>query len=113
MITGKLLGFTIISKETDNKLWARGAIWETSDEKNKFVCLCGDCSAKELKQRRPPTDLELEKIYDELEKQGEVIEHLTVPDKFKDTLFTEEIDYQYRLRPNALMVCEKCGKMVI
>jgi len=108
-----LLG--MVSKETSGKLWGCGAIWETHDEANKFIFLCGDCSAKELKGLKPPTELEFEKICDEVEKKIEVIDTdtLEVPKKFKDTLFVEELSWTYRLSPDAIIICESCEKTVI
>ena len=106
-----ILGF--VTKETSGKIWSRGVIWETPDVDKRFLFLCGECSVKELKAIRPPSNSEWEKCLSEAEKTIDIIEPLHVPDKFKDVLIAEEFDWTFRLRLNAMIICEQCGKMVI
>jgi hypothetical protein len=40
----------------------------------------------------------------------EVFEVLTVPDKFKDALTVEDLDWTFRLFPEGIIICEGCGK---
>ena len=103
----------LVSKETSGKLWPRGWMWETPDLVNKFVFLCFDCSIGVFKGFGNPTDLELKQIRDEVKKKIDVIEPLTIPARFKEVLSSEEIDWTYRLLPDAIIICDWCGKTVI
>ena len=105
----RLIG--LITEETGR--WSRGSIWSINGEP-KF--LCSDCSIKTLKVWRegpwaPIYDLPEEQL---LEKARiEAIETPCVPEKYKDFLYTEEGDWKYRLRQDALIKCEDCGNIVI
>lgn len=106
--------FVLVSKETSEKLWGREMIWETFDQDNKFIFLCGECSIKEIKKLGTPNDAELEKIWEETEKTMDtVIDLPSIPERFKNVLFMEDLDWTYRLLPNALIICEYCRKTII
>jgi hypothetical protein len=93
--------------------WSRGSIWDINGEP-KF--LCSDCSIKTLKVWGEGPWVGTYDLPDEqlLEKaRSEVIETPCVPEKYKDSLYTEEADWKYRLCQDALIKCEDCGKIVI
>jgi len=102
----------LVSKETGGKLWGRRAILEIKGEP-RF--LCGECSRKSLKVMESHllglSDEQYLKLYEKI--TGDAIEPLLVPEKYKGILYSEEINYTFRLCQDALIICENCGKSVI
>ena len=105
----RLIG--LVSEETGT--WSRGSIWEINGE-SKF--LCGDCSIKVLKIWKDGPWLPIYGLSEEQAREkvrSEAIESPQVPEKYKEFLCIEEGDWRYRLRQDALIKCEDCGKIVI
>ncbi len=103
----------LVAKQTSGKLWARGAIWETPDEKNKLIFLCGECSIKEFKklQQSVLSEQEAEKLFEKA--SSDAIEPLPkIPEKYKGELYASETDWHYRMVNNAVIKCEGCGEIV-
>lgn len=105
----------LVCEDKSGRFWARGAIWEINGE---YQFHCPDCSIKTLKRVRfnEITHEQNERVQEELEKIGDVAGPLNeIPDKFKDSLYIarDEGDWKFRLRPNEILKCECCGKLLI
>ena len=106
----------LVSEGTSGKHWARGAIWKKGKDEYQF--LCRDCSIRELKNLRleDATPEECERVREGLAKVSDVAGPLEeIPKKFTDSLYVarEEGDWTYSLRPNEIIKCESCAKLVI
>lgn len=105
----------LIFEDRSGRFWSRGAIWEIDGE---YKYHCSDCSKKTLKEVRldEATPEQIERVHEELAKIGDVARPLNeIPDKFKDSLYIarDEGDWKFRLRPNEILKCEVCEKLVI
>ncbi len=106
----------MVSKETGANLWARGIIWEINGEPQFLCCRCSKEIVGRLKRSFSRTldglrDEELEILHEQL--TSDAIRTLKVPEKYKDDIYVEEVDWTYRLARNGLIKCENCGEIVI
>lgn len=105
----------LVCEDNSGKFWSRGAVWEIDGE---YQFHCSDCSIKTLKKIRfdDITQEQDERVREELAKMGDVAGPLNqIPDKFTGSLYIarDEGDWKFRLRPNGILKCESCGKLVI
>ncbi len=105
----------LVCEDRSGRFWSRGAIWEIDGE---YKYHCSGCSIKTLKRLRldQATPEQIERVEKELAKTSDVAGPLNeIPDKFKDSLYIarNEGDWKFRLRPNEILKCDSCGKLVI
>ena len=106
----------MVSKEIGGNLWVIGIIWDVGGEPQFLCCRCSKEIVGRLKKSFSRTldglrDEELEILHEQL--TSDAIRPLKVPEKYKDDLFVEEVDWTYRMAENGIIKCEKCGEIVI
>jgi len=101
----------VTKRITVKKEVSLGIIWEIYGT-NEFQFLCGGCSLDEWKYIPSPTNAQLEKIEEEINKNRGAITTLTVPSKYRGLLFVLEGDWRFRLRYNQQIQCERCKGFV-